>query len=184
MEEDIVVKKEKLNKIDFLYIASMVLFALAFLAIRSPIVDIKYDDNVLLSDVWFSAISLYSLGGIICYILGLIKIRKYNNNPKLNDPEMKYKIIHFFGFFNFLLILPLDFGLLFMIMTSMLFPAQWSSILLFGLITLFFLVSFILRSTLLKNIIIYIIISVFIDDIFYYFWINFQIHFYIIFMQP
>ena len=95
MEEDIVVKKEKLNKIDFLYIASMVLFALAFLAIRSPIVDIKYDDNVLLSDVWFSAISLYSLGGIICYILGLIKIRKYNNNPKLNDPEMKYKIIHF-----------------------------------------------------------------------------------------
>lgn len=151
MEEDIVVKKEKLNKIDFLYIASMVLFALAFLAIRSPIVDIKYDDNVLLSDVWFSAISLYSLGGIICYILGLIKIRKYNNNPKLNDPEMKYKIIHFFGFFNFLLILPLDFGLLFMIMTSMLFKAQWSSILLFGLITLFFLVSFILRSTLLKK---------------------------------
>ena len=150
MVEEIISKKEKLNKIDFLYIASLVLFVLAFLAIRSPIVDIKYDDNLWLSDLWFSAISLYSLGSIICYILGMIKIKKYNNS-KSNDSEMKYKITHFFGFFNFLLILPLDFGLLFMIMTSMLFPAQWSSILLFGFITLFFLVSFILRKTILKK---------------------------------
>lgn len=145
-------KKEKLHKIDFLYISSMVLFFIGWGALRSPILNLKYDQDSLYMDLWFMAISTYSFGALLCYFIGIFKIKKYNSNEKVNIQDYKYKINHYYGLFNFLLIFPLDFGLLFMMQTYDLCPAHYSSILLYLGLAIIFLIFFILRSTKFKRI--------------------------------
>ena len=145
MEE--IVKKEKLNTINFLYIASMVMFFLAWNGVRLSVLS----DGGVYFNLWFSPVAYYSIGALVCYILGIIKIKKYNNK-KEEIENYKYKINHFFGFFNFCLVVPLDFGLLFMVLTSSNYNVDYLSIIIFTFVTLFFLISFVLRSTIFKRI--------------------------------
>lgn len=147
MDNKEVEKKKNVSIIDFLYITSMVMFFIAILALRSPILYKDFNQNNQFNDVWFIAITLYAFGSLLCYFIGIFKRKKY---ASMEDGI--YAINHYYGLFNFLLILPLDFGLLFMIGTNTLFPANYISVILYGVISLFFLISFILRSTLLKRI--------------------------------
>ena len=139
-------KKNNVCIIDFLYITSMVMFFLAILALRSPILYKDFNQDNQFNDIWFISITLYAFGSFLCYFIGIFKRKKYASME-----DGKYAINHYYGFFNFLLILPLDFGLLFMIGTNTLFPANFISVILYGFISLFFLISFILRSTLRKR---------------------------------
>ena len=147
MDNKEVEKKKNVSIIDFLYITSMVMFFIAILALRSPILYKDFNQNNQFNDVWFIAITLYAFGSLLCYFIGIFKRKKY---ASMEDGI--YAINHYYGLFNFLLILPLDFGLLFMIGTNTLFPANYISVILYGVISLFFLISFILRSTLRKRI--------------------------------
>ena len=147
MDNKEVEKKKNVSIIDFLYITSMVMFFIAILALRSPILYKDFNQNNQFNDVWFIAITLYAFGSLLCYFIGIFKRKKY---ASMEDGI--YAINHYYGLFNFLLILPLDFGLLFMIGTNTLFPANYISVILYGVISLFFLISLILRSTLLKRI--------------------------------
>ncbi|MBQ2472405.1 MAG: hypothetical protein II508_07380 [Acholeplasmatales bacterium] len=147
MDNKEVEKKKNVSIIDFLYITSMVMFFIAILALRSPILYKDFNQNNQFNDVWFIAITLYAFGSLLCYFIGIFKRKKY---ASMEDGI--YAINHYYGLFNFLLILPLDFGLLFMIGTNTLFPANYISVILYGVISLFFLVSLILRSTLRKRI--------------------------------
>ena len=147
MDNKEVEKKKNVSIIDFLYITSMVMFFIAILALRSPILYKDFNQNNQFNDVWFIAITLYAFGSLLCYFIGIFKRKKY---ASMEDGI--YAINHYYGLFNFLLILPLDLGLLFMIGTNTLFPANYISVILYGVISLFFLISFILRSTLLKRI--------------------------------
>lgn len=144
-------EKEKLHRIDFLYIASMVLFFLGWGALRSPILNMNYNQDSLYMDLWFMAISSYSFGALLCYFIGIFKIKRYNNSNLVIE-DYKYKINHYYGLFNFLLIFFLDFGLLFMMLTYDLCPAHYSSILLYLALAIIFLLFFILRSTKLKKV--------------------------------
>ena len=145
--------KEKLNKPNFLYIASLVFLGLGFFLTIGPMKNgsYEYQGVTLYGNYMFSTIGLYALVAFLCYLLGIFKIKRYNNSKKTIS-DYKYEINNWYGLFNLLIILPLNFGLLIMIITNDLTTyATLIEVIGYSVITVFFLVSFILRKTLIKS---------------------------------
>ena len=112
-------EKKQLNKPDAMYIVSMVLFAVAAYFSSGPTYHGSYtvNDVTYYGNYWFITIGVYALIGFLCYLLGFIKIKRYNNSSTIIS-NYEYRINSFYGFFNLMMILPLNFGLLFMILTN------------------------------------------------------------------
>lgn len=147
-------EKKKLNKPDALYIIGMVLFGLAayFSSIPSSSGSITIDGVTYYGNYWFITIGVYGLLGFLCYLLGFIKIKRYNNKDIVVE-NYEYKINFFYGFFNLMMILPLNFGLLFMILTNDVTGyASIQMVIVYFFIAIFFLVDFIIRKTKIKTV--------------------------------
>lgn len=146
-------EKKKLNKPDVLYIIAMVIFILSAYFSSGPTIhgSITVNGITYYGNYWFMTIGGYGLLGFICYLIGFIKIKKYINSNK-NVEDYEYKINSFYGFFNLLMILPLNFGLLFMILTNdVIGYASLFDVIAYLLIMLFFLVDYILRKKVIKK---------------------------------
>lgn len=146
-------EKKQLNRPDAMYIVSMVLFAVAAYFSSGPTYHGSYtvNDVTYYGNYWFITIGVYALIGFLCYLLGFIKIKRYNNSSTIIS-NYEYRINSFYGFFNLMMILPLNFGLLFMILTNDVEGyATLMDVFVYFSIAIFFLVDFILRKTILKK---------------------------------
>ena len=145
--------KEKIHNIDILFIISLFLFGIGSLVCIRPII---YGDLIIndgkntIGNFMFITIMLYCVSSFACYLIGMFKEIGYNLSSEVIK-DHKYRVNHYYGMWNLIMIFPLSFGMLFMIMTNNINYGDFYTLSFFILCSIFFLISLILRSTILKK---------------------------------